>query len=189
MLDEPTTSPMPGTPAASAAPASEPAYPAAPPKWNVLAIVAFILSFIGGLLGIILGVVSLQKVSRTGERGRGLAISAIVIGAVNIVVGIITWGLVAALVAAAHTSAGSTLERSLPSALTTSAQCQVLADAVTESRTALSDLSTLAADPPKAVSALREFSEEWKTAAATVTDADVRASATAASRSLDALIA
>jgi hypothetical protein len=47
---------------------------------NTLAIVSFIFSLLGGLLGIVFGYVALAQIRRTGEDGRGLAIAGIVLG-------------------------------------------------------------------------------------------------------------
>jgi hypothetical protein len=77
-------------PNAAPGPAAQPA-PAAPAeKWNVLSIVGFVLSFFGfSLVSIILGFIGLSQIKRTGERGRGLALAAIIIGFASIVIGII----------------------------------------------------------------------------------------------------
>lgn len=53
---------------------------------NVLAILGFIGVFFFGLVGIILGHISLSQIKRTGERGRGLALAATIIGYARIVV-------------------------------------------------------------------------------------------------------
>lgn len=83
--------------AASGAPAT---------KTNVLSIVALVLSIIGfTVIGIILGFVGLSQIKRTGEGGRGLAIAAIIIGFVELVIGII---LTIILVAAASTMSVTT---------------------------------------------------------------------------------
>ncbi|GAA0998202.1 DUF4190 domain-containing protein [Subtercola frigoramans] len=59
-------------------------------KTNVISIVALVLSIIGfTVVGIILGFVGLNQVKKTGEAGRGLAIAAIVIGFIELVLGII----------------------------------------------------------------------------------------------------
>lgn len=47
---------------------------------NTLAIISFIGAFFVGLLGVILGHLALRQISRTGERGRGLAIAGLVLG-------------------------------------------------------------------------------------------------------------
>lgn len=58
-----------------------------------LAIFAFISAFIIGLLGLIMAFVAASNIGRTGKRGKGLAVAAMIIGAVNtlfqIIVGII----------------------------------------------------------------------------------------------------
>ena len=96
----PTTQP-PAAPAygQNAAPAySAPAYNAAPAyngaagggtvPGKTLGIVAFIVSFFFGLLGLILGIVALVQSKKAG-RGNGFAIAAIIIGAISVVVGLI----------------------------------------------------------------------------------------------------
>jgi hypothetical protein len=73
--------------AAPAAPApAAPAAPATPTeKWNVLSIVAFVLAIVQiNVVAIILGFIGLSQVKKTGERGRGLAIAAIIIGFASI---------------------------------------------------------------------------------------------------------
>ena len=73
--------------AAPAAPApAAPAAPAAPTeKWNVLSIVAFVLAIVQiNVVAIILGFIGLSQVKKTCERGRGLAIAAIIIGFASI---------------------------------------------------------------------------------------------------------
>lgn len=89
-------------------------YPTPPqPKWNGLAIAGFILSFLGGPVGLILSVVGLNQAKRTGEKGAGLAVAGIVIGALNMVLGVILAvalivGGIASQGAAATASDGST---------------------------------------------------------------------------------
>ena len=53
-------------------------------KFNTLSIVAFILAFFVAILGVILGHVSLNQIKKTGERGRALAIWALVLGYLGI---------------------------------------------------------------------------------------------------------
>ncbi len=81
-------------------PAATPA-PAPAEKWNVLSIVAFIIVFFGfSLVSIILGFIGLNQIKKTGERGRGLALWAIILGFVSIVIGIIFWIVFVAVIAA-----------------------------------------------------------------------------------------
>lgn len=80
-MTEPTPAPVPAAQPAPAAPAE---------KWNVLSIVAFVLSIVGfNIVAIILGFIGLSQVKKTGERGRGLALAAVIIGFASIVIGII----------------------------------------------------------------------------------------------------
>ena len=53
-------------------------------KSNVLAIVAFVLSFFASVPAIVCGHVALSQVSRTGDSGRGLAIASLWIGYVSL---------------------------------------------------------------------------------------------------------
>ena len=81
-------------------PAAAPA-PAPAEKWNVLSIIAFIIVFFGfSLISIILGFIGLSQIKKTGERGRGLALWAIILGFVSIVIGIIFWIVFVAVIAA-----------------------------------------------------------------------------------------
>jgi hypothetical protein len=69
---------------------STPQYQAPPPqhkgdgsaavRTNPLAIAAFASSFLIGVSGVILGVIALNQIKTTGERGRGLAIAALIVG-------------------------------------------------------------------------------------------------------------
>lgn len=65
--------------------------PATTTKFNVLSIVGFVLAFLGWLavVGIILEIVALNQIGRTGERGRKLAIAGIVVGIVVIILNIV----------------------------------------------------------------------------------------------------
>lgn len=57
-----------------------------PQSTNVLSIVAFVLSLIGfNVIAIVLGFVGLSQVKKTGQRGRGFAIAAVIIGFASIV--------------------------------------------------------------------------------------------------------
>ncbi|HEU0182264.1 MAG TPA: DUF4190 domain-containing protein [Agromyces mariniharenae] len=95
-----TPAPAPAPPAPAPAAAAAPA-PATGEKWNVLSIVAFVIVFLGfSLISIILGFIGLNQIKKTGERGRGLALWAIVLGFVSIIIGIIVWIVVFTAIAA-----------------------------------------------------------------------------------------
>jgi hypothetical protein len=73
-------------------------------RFNVLAIVSFILGIVGffvsifgvvSLVALILGIVSRNQAGKAGQRGRGLALAAIILGAVGVVFTII--GLIVGL--------------------------------------------------------------------------------------------
>jgi len=95
-----TDSAPPPAPAPQPTPTPTPA-PGATEKWNVLSIVAFVIVFFGfSLVSIILGFIGLSQVKKTGERGRGLALWAIVLGFVSIIIGIIVSIIVVTAIAA-----------------------------------------------------------------------------------------
>ena len=75
-------------------------YGAAQPRWNVLAIVAFVATFFISILGIILGFIALSQIKRTGEQGRGLALAAVIIGFIALALGIIFSIIIIAALAA-----------------------------------------------------------------------------------------
>ena len=54
-----------------------------PARLNVLAVISLASSFVVGLVGVVCGIVSLQQIKRSRERGRGLAIAGIVVGSVQ----------------------------------------------------------------------------------------------------------
>ena len=92
--------PPPPAPAPQPAPTPAPAS-GTPEKWNVLSIVAFVIVFFGfSLVSIILGFIGLNQIKKTGERGRGLALWAIVLGFVSIIIGIIVSIIVVTAIAA-----------------------------------------------------------------------------------------
>ena len=58
-------------------------------RYNVLAIVGFVLAFFISLGAVICGHIALAQIARTGERGHGLALAAVIIGYAGILVGIL----------------------------------------------------------------------------------------------------
>lgn len=73
-------------------------------RWNVLAIVGFVLAFVVSLGAVICGHIALSQIKRTGEKGRGLAIAALVLGYLGILLGLIWIALIIAAVAAGVSS-------------------------------------------------------------------------------------
>lgn len=69
--------------------------PAGPAGTNPLAIFSLIASCVGllcgfgSIIGIVLGVIAMNQVKRTGQQGRGLAIAGIAVGAVSLVISVI----------------------------------------------------------------------------------------------------
>lgn len=84
---DPYITPNKDTSMTTPAPATTPNYAAAPAQapLSVLSIVAFVLSIVGfNVVAIILGFIGLNQVKKNGQRGRGFAIAAIIIGFLSI---------------------------------------------------------------------------------------------------------
>ena len=83
------------TDSAPPAPAPQPASPvpaSSGEKWNILSIIGFVIVFFGfSVISIILGFIGLSQIKNTGERGRGLAIWAIILGFASIIIGAIVF--------------------------------------------------------------------------------------------------
>jgi hypothetical protein len=71
-------------------PPSYSASTAASDKYNVLAIVGFVLAFFVSIGGLVVSFIALGQIKRTGERGRGLAIAGAIIGGLSLIIGIIS---------------------------------------------------------------------------------------------------
>jgi hypothetical protein len=70
----------------------------------ICAVVIGIVPFLGGALGVIFGIIGMRHCDRTGERGKGLAIAGIILGALSL----LAWLLIFALgVANRHSGNGS----------------------------------------------------------------------------------
>lgn len=54
-------------------------------KYNVLAIIGFILSFIFPIVGLILCLIALGQIRGSGESGHGLAVAGIIISIISMV--------------------------------------------------------------------------------------------------------
>jgi len=88
--------PATGYPASGFPPASVPGFPAARSQgWSGMAIAALVLSLLAlSPISLVLGILALRRIRRSGERGRGLAIAATVLS----VLGVLFWAAVAAVV-------------------------------------------------------------------------------------------
>jgi uncharacterized protein YacL len=56
-------------------------------RWNVLAILAIITVWFTVILGLVFGHIALSQIKKTGERGRGLALTAVIVGWIGVVAG------------------------------------------------------------------------------------------------------
>ncbi|MDD9153350.1 MULTISPECIES: DUF4190 domain-containing protein [Plantibacter] len=60
------------------------------PKTNVMAIISLIAPFVGfGVVGLVLGIIALGQIKRTGEQGRGLALAGTIVSGVSVLAGIV----------------------------------------------------------------------------------------------------
>lgn len=89
--------PPPGYPAAGPYPTAPP--PAGTSGFAITSLILGILPLCAGVLGVIFGVIALNQIKRTGQRGRGLAITGIACGSVWMVL-----TAVVVILAAAHPS-------------------------------------------------------------------------------------
>ncbi|GAA4266092.1 DUF4190 domain-containing protein [Frondihabitans peucedani] len=58
-------------------------------RYSVLAIVGFVLAFVFSLAGLIVSIIALTQIKRTGERGRGLALAGVIISALSLIIAIV----------------------------------------------------------------------------------------------------
>lgn len=53
-----------------------------PPRTNTMAIIALVAAFVFAPAGLVLGLMALKEINRTGEEGRGLALAGAIIGGI-----------------------------------------------------------------------------------------------------------
>lgn len=156
---------------------------------NVLAIVALIAAFFVGLVGVICGVISLSQLKRTGQKGRGLAIAGIVVGAAQLVVMVIVTIAMVAAAASIGTAASAARSRDAlptPAESSISQECADLTERMHEGATALNAAgSNVATDPQSAVQALKEFTNDLRDASEQITNPEVAAAAREATTGLE----
>lgn len=65
-------------------------------KYNVLSILAFIFTFVFYPVGLILGIIALSQIKKTKERGRGLALTSVIIGFIllALIIIVIVWSFI-----------------------------------------------------------------------------------------------
>lgn len=61
---------------------------ASPAPLNALAVIGFVLAFVFCPAGLVVSLIALRSTSRTGERGKGLAIAGTVVSLVFIAIGV-----------------------------------------------------------------------------------------------------
>ena len=88
---------------------AQPYQPAAAPasdRYNVLAIIGFVLAFVVNIAGLVVSIIALNQIKKSGERGHGLALAGVIISAISIVFGVIWIIFVASTVANMGTTTG-----------------------------------------------------------------------------------
>jgi hypothetical protein len=88
-------------------PSGQPPYGQAPygqpnrsDKYNVLAIVSLVSAFFISLVAVITGHIALHQIKRTGEQGRALAITGLVLGYLGLIAGVVVFIIIVAAIAA-----------------------------------------------------------------------------------------
>lgn len=61
---------------------------------NTMALVGFVMSFFNGLVGLILSIIGMSQIKKTGEPGKGYALAGIIISSVTMLLGLVYWILV-----------------------------------------------------------------------------------------------
>ena len=60
------------------------------PQTNLLAVLSLVFAFLFNVVGLILGIISLKQIKKTGEQGKGIAIAGIVISSISIFITTLT---------------------------------------------------------------------------------------------------
>jgi len=78
------------------------------PKTNVMAIISLIAPFVGfGVVGLVLGIIALGQIKKTGEQGRGLALAGTIVSAASVLIGVIVIIIYVLVIAGAIGAASS----------------------------------------------------------------------------------
>ncbi|MGN8050866.1 DUF4190 domain-containing protein [Curtobacterium sp. 22159] len=89
------------------APAAPYAQQPADQRFSVLAIVGFVLAFVVNIAGLVVSIIALVQVRKTGERGRGLALAGIIISALSLILGVVSIIILVAAAANAPSYSGT----------------------------------------------------------------------------------
>lgn len=193
--DAPATPPAldaPPAPSGASDASPEPAavFAAAPqPKTNSLAIVALVAGFVVPLAAFICGGIALSQIKRTGDKGRGLAVSGIIVGAVVTVVGailsillMIGLSVATSIAADAKAQTGSLSGSAAPG-------CAELGELVTEINTDITQSArTTGAERAEVIAGVQEQADEMRELAKTIDDTEVAAATRKAATALDAFL-
>ncbi|MFT9277804.1 MULTISPECIES: DUF4190 domain-containing protein [Bifidobacterium] len=74
-------------------------YPPIEQPWNALCIAGFVMSFVFAPVGLVLSIIALVQINRSGEKSKGMSIAGIVVGAISTVMAI---GVLIAIVMVAN---------------------------------------------------------------------------------------
>jgi uncharacterized protein DUF4190 len=181
------------TPAADdhSAPASPPVpnTPASSPRTNVLAVISLIVGFFVPLAAFICGGIALSQIKRTGDRGRGLAWSGIIVGALVTVATIVVSIGIAVGTAAALTAASDAMSESRSLSDFGAPGCEELGAMVLDAQQDLSEVARAkGAERTDALAELQELAAEAHSLASTITDSKVADAAETAATALDEVV-
>lgn len=142
---------------------------AQPRRTNTFAIASLASAFFIGLAGLILGILALSQIKRTGQRGRGLAVAGIVVGAAQLAVGMV----IGLLVVVGITVAASTATNAVPFGRS-STDCARLLQDVREGFPAFqAATSKLTDDPQSALDEVSRFADRLQRSADAMSDPEV----------------
>ena len=168
---------------------SMPSSPAAPPKTNSLAIVALIAGFVIPLAAFICGGIALSQIKRTGDKGRGLAWSGIIVGAVMSLLAIVVSILIVVGTAAAVQSVRSVASQTGSLSASETPGCDELTELVNGMGQQMAEAGRATGeDRAEAISEIRNSSDKAHALAASIADPEVADAAESAVIALDDVV-
>lgn len=174
---------------------SQPAHPdlsahASPQKTNVLAIIALISGFLLPLAAFICGGIALAQIRRTGDRGRGLAWSGIIVGAAMTVLAAVVSILVVVATAAAVQTAVDSASRGGSLSASQTPGCEDVAEIVSDITQQMAEIGQgTVQQRAEAIAEMEEIAGEGHALASTIDDPEVADAAENAMAALDDVIA